>query len=360
MTAGRLREILAWCLAVGLVAVGVHRHSRQQPAEQAVAAFRAGAMGDALRLAFDRLDVDQTDAVAARIAGLAFCARHDPVRAERWLRVVEARGLVTPDDRTELALAFLRAGRNDEAERRLRAICEARTAPAIAIRSLAGLLQMQGRNEEARPVAERLAAIPEEESFARALLSMIDHEARLPGRSVADALRVLELDPALERVPVDPEVFWADLTSDLILIGDPGKASRLLRREIQGPGGSWADRQLAALQEALGLAEEASGQAAEAEQAWLEAYRLDSTRYRAALGLGRLSLREGRAAESVDWLMRASKLDPEAPEPYYALSRAFRQLGRTSEADEAARDHEERLRRRPPRGGMGSQARPVP
>jgi tetratricopeptide (TPR) repeat protein len=75
--------------------------------------------------------------------------------------------------------------------------------------------------------------------------------------------------------------------------------------------------------------------------------------YEARVALGRTLVAKGRAAESIEHLIRASELAPNNPEPQYQLSLAYRRLRRYDKAAEATaavkRIHEARRASSAPR-----------
>ncbi len=85
---------------------------------------------------------------------------------------------------------------------------------------------------------------------------------------------------------------------------------------------------------------------------------LDGNLYEARVALGRALMMRGRLAESVEHLVRAVELVPGNPEPHYQLSLAYRRLGMTEKAEQAAaavkRIHEAR------RGNIQSKSQPTP
>jgi tetratricopeptide (TPR) repeat protein len=71
---------------------------------------------------------------------------------------------------------------------------------------------------------------------------------------------------------------------------------------------------------------------ARAEQLLHSAVAHDNALAEAYYQLGNLALRHDRAAEALTHLERAAKLDPESAKTHFALSRAYRRLGRNEEA----------------------------
>jgi tetratricopeptide (TPR) repeat protein len=61
---------------------------------------------------------------------------------------------------------------------------------------------------------------------------------------------------------------------------------------------------------------------------------IDGNLYEARVALGRALLAKGRAAESVEHLVRAGELAPGNPEPHYQLSLAYRRMGLADKAAE--------------------------
>jgi tetratricopeptide (TPR) repeat protein len=87
-----------------------------------------------------------------------------------------------------------------------------------------------------------------------------------------------------------------------------------------------------------------------AEECWRRAVELNPTNADALLGLGRLALNRNQAAVAVTWLERAADASPQALDPLYNLSRAYRLLGRI---DDALRCEALAAKARAGRGGAG-------
>ena len=111
-------------------------------------------------------------------------------------------------------------------------------------RRLGAELITMTRWREALEVAERLARTPDGEVDGLAMIGAIQHHDD-KAMAAAAYKRVLEIDPGLRRLPRTAEfrrVFWTQLTDELLAIGQPAEARRLLEQappEDRGPTFSW-------------------------------------------------------------------------------------------------------------------------
>ena len=198
-------------------------------------------------------------------------------------------------------------------------------------------------------VAEQLARIPGGEVDGLAMIGAIQHHDD-KAMAAAAYKRVLEIDPGLRRLPKDREfrrVFWTQLTDELLSIGQPAEAHRLLEQappEDRDPNLSWL----------LGRAYYQEGDFDQADHHWREAVQSDDKLIDAWIDLGRLALARNLPADAVVALERAAALDPKAYVPAYHLAQAYQRIGKDDLADRY-RAKAERLRAEQPTvlGGAG-------
>jgi tetratricopeptide (TPR) repeat protein len=105
--------------------------------------------------------------------------------------------------------------------------------------------------------------------------------------------------------------------------------------------------------ELLGLTYEHEGQLDEAERWWRKALKLDPNNADTLIELGRLTLGRRQWPEAIKYLERAAELSPQALEPVYGLSRAYRFQGDPAKASHYGRLADELRKSQPQRGGMG-------
>jgi tetratricopeptide (TPR) repeat protein len=180
------------------------------------------------------------------------------------------------------------------------------------------------------------------------MAAIAHHELRHYDQAITSALRVLELDHDLERMPLPQRLFWNNLAIDLIAVGRTDEARKYLT-------GALVQSQDAGLMELLGLTYSQQGALDEAEHCWRQAESWDPENADVCLDLGRLSLSRNRWGEAVSFLKRAADLSTEAVEPLYNLSQAYRMLGNAVESERYQRLADQRRRANPAAvTGMGA------
>jgi tetratricopeptide (TPR) repeat protein len=171
-------------------------------------------------------------------------------------------------------------------------------------------------------------AIPEGAVIGETLRGVIAYNGGTFEETAEAFSRVLELDPRLERMPLDPpQMFWGYLANSLLNLGRAAEARRHLTRAL----GEYPDD--ANFMDLLARTYEQEGKVEEAVRCWRQAAEWDPSLPSPWLNLGRLMLLDGDPAEAIELLEQASALAPDAPEPYYSLSLVHRRLGQAEEAE---------------------------
>jgi tetratricopeptide (TPR) repeat protein len=224
---------------------------------------------------------------------------------------------------------------------------------ARALKRLAAVRMGLGEWRDVLKLADRLIAIPKEEIAGRTMAGIAHHELKHYNQAVVSCLRVLELDPDLERMPLPRTLFWNNLCLDLIAGGQTDEARGYLTRAL-------ADCQDAGLMELLGLTYFQQGSIDEAERCWQKAESWDPNNADVCLDLGRLALNRRRWSEAVGLLKRAAASSADAVEPLYNLSQAYRMLGNAEEAERCQRLADQRRKTQPQQAtGIGVDADPA-
>lgn len=313
--------------------------------------FRRGESSRALRKALKHLD---THALGRRraslIAAKSLSQLDQPDRADAYYQ--RAGGLSLEDQHIR-AFAIVRANQRAKAIEMYRRILHEFPDDVLALRRLAGVHMSNTEYIEAMEIAERLMKLPDGRAIGHTLSGLIYHRTGYTDQSVAQFRRVLELDPGLKAMPLDPPwQFWAFLTEDLLSLGRSPEARTYLERALE----TLPDARLAGL---LGRAYHQEGDLAAAERTWRKAKEWDPELAGPWLELGKLALNQDRPAEALELLERAEALKPGSPATAYSLSLAHRRLGHLPEAERfAARADELRRRARAPLKGMAPSPSP--
>jgi tetratricopeptide (TPR) repeat protein len=294
-----------------------------RPAEEFYASQR---FTDAHRGAITHLrrwpDDRQALLLAARsLSRMGLADRAEPL----YRRASESLGV---EDLHARADGLVKAGRNAEAAETYRRLLELAGGDVLALRRLAALEIAADRVREASRLADRLVAIPEGAVIGETLRGVIAYNGGTFEETAEAFSRVLELDPRLERMPLDPpQMFWGYLANSLLNLGRAAEARRHLTRAL----GEYPDD--ANFMDLLARTYEQEGKVEEAVRCWRQAAEWDPSLPSPWLNLGRLMLLDGDPAEAIELLEQASALAPDAPEPYYSLSLVHRRLGQAEEAE---------------------------
>jgi tetratricopeptide (TPR) repeat protein len=196
-------------------------------------------------------------------------------------------------------------------------------------------------------IATQLIGVPGGEISGYTLAGIVAHVSQKPAEAAVAFEKVIKLDPGLEQMTLPRARFWGDLAFDLIGLGRTEEARSFLLRALdqdEDPG----------LMELLGLAYEHEGALDEAERWWRKALELDPDNADALIELGRLALGRRQWDEAIQHLQRAAELSPQALQPVYGLSRAYRFKGDRAKAEQYEERAIEIRRAQPQRGGMGT------
>jgi len=324
---------------------------RRDPTSAAGSAFGAGRLEEARHLAEDGLERRPGDPRWRRMAGLAR-ASDDPSAIEdapEWRGSM--RSLLSAGDWWSIAEAALRQGQIDRAIQAGRWANEQQPSDRDIRQRLAALLHLQQDSNAALELLEPLLKSEHPAPKALALAGTIHHQAQRYERAIQNYQRLLSVDPTLDRSAMPLKVYWTDLTEDLIRIGRAEDAIRRLKRALRRAA-ELTRGERAVLWDLLAVAQEETGQVREAVASWRESVRLDAGQFRPWLKLGTASLRQGHYEDAREFLERAAKLEPEAPEPYYTLAILYQRQGCLEAAERARQRYRER--KRPARSGMGA------
>jgi tetratricopeptide (TPR) repeat protein len=321
----------------GLSGLTAWNLSRSDALEEARRADQRGDAVSALRGALDHLGRRPWSRDAALLAARCLSRLDYPDDAEPYYR--RAGGL-SPDDLHARAYGFVRGNQRARAIRAYEEILRHRPDDVMALRLLAGVQLTQSNEAEVLRQADRLVRIPEGAPIGYTLRGTIEHNRKNRGEAVAAFERVLEIDPDLRVMPFPRPIFWGDLAADLIKIGRPGDAARYLTRALE------RDRDVS-LMNTLGRAYDQAGDQDAAARCFRQAAEWDPKDFTPHLYLGRLELHRRRLDEAVPHLERAVELAPRQFEALSHLAVAYRQLGRTADADRV-QGRIDRLRARRP------------
>jgi tetratricopeptide (TPR) repeat protein len=293
----------------------------------------------------------EADRVAARcLSRLDFAEQAEPYY--RWARTLSI------EDLHYRAYGLVRANQRERAIKACKDILSRHPGDVTALRLEAGVLLSQSRWDEAKAVARRLVDTPpgpapgytpttvaghwtlepiqvaSAPAIGYTLEAIVNHDLHEPEAAVAAFERVVELDPDLRSMPLQPSLFWFQFADDLLSAGRSADVIRYLKKET-------AARNDPGLMDLLGQAYLREALIDDAQRCWRQALAWDPNDFSAWLSLGRVELQRDRPEEAIRLLSQAAKLKPEAYEPAYSLTLAYRRLGREDEA----RRYEEKAHR---------------
>lgn len=268
------------------------------------------------------------------------------IHEKRFAEASELFGAVLDKNRTDpvalygAALSAFNLGKTSEAESLARAAVAAtisgsagvsatktakeKTRAADALVLLAVVLAVRGDDPGALKSAQHAVRIAPDHfdaqfTLGRALYSVGDMSAAIKAFRVA-----VSLNPSDARA-----LFFLGTT--LERAGDLDSALNIYRQLIA--------KQPNAAQGYLGvgtvLVRRGGAQTEEGIEVLKRAVAIEPDLYEARVALGRALVAKGRAAESLEHLIRASELAPRNPEPQYQLSLAYRRLRQYDKAAEA-------------------------
>jgi tetratricopeptide (TPR) repeat protein len=320
--------LLAIASILVLVAI-VWLAASYDPLRRASLAYSSGDYRAALHGAQERLKHSPSDEPAALLAARCLSKLGHARQAEEYYRRAGslARGF---DDLHDRAYAMARAGQHEQATALYHDILERRPEDALALKRLAAVQMSVKDWKPVLAIAQRLLVLPGCEVAGQTLAGIGHHELKQYAEAIGAGERVLQLDPELREMPLPTTLFWNNLALDLMAVGRSADARAHLARAVE-------KTQDANLMELLGLTYFQDGIVDQAERCWKQAVLWDPRHADALLGLGRLALNRNQPAEAVEWLSRAADCSPEALEPVYNLTRAYRLLGRTEEAERLER-----------------------
>jgi tetratricopeptide (TPR) repeat protein len=341
--------IPSWLRELNFLVPGMRGRERGRSARGS--ALRAAAQPDyllAVRRALDHLDRHPSDPDGCRLAALCLSRLDYAAEAEPYYSFSRAKGRLSVDDLHTRAMGLSRANLREQAIAAYKEILELQPDDPDALQKLAAIHYSMSHYKEALAVAQRLSRSPitSRAVAGYALMGIVHHDEHRPGQAVAANEKVLELDPQLKTLTLPADLFFADLTQDLIDIGRAGEARRHLNRILglhDNP----------ALLDILGSAYYAEGEEDDAERCWKRAADIDPKFHRPWINLGKLALHRGRLSEAIPYLEKAHSLDRQVFEPAYQLSLAYRRAGRTDES-ERYRKLAEALRQRNPQNKQGT------
>lgn len=361
-------------VALSLLAFTAWHVTRSEALAVALAAEAREDFPTALRTALDHLDRLPWSRQAALVAARCLSRLDYAEAAEPYYRKA---GKLSLEDLHYRAYGLVRANLRERAIQAYKQILMQFPGDVTALRTQAGVLLSQSRFTDVKPLAAQLidapntaantyapvvkagrwtlkaAPVASPSTIGYTLDGVVNHDTEEFEAAAAAFEKVVKLDPDLHSMPLDPILFWSHLGFDLLQVGRSEDVIRYLTKAAEGrldPG----------LMDLLGQAYAQQSSFEDAERCWRQALAWDPNHFGATLNLGRFELRRDRPQEALVLLNRAAALKPEAYEPVYSLSLAYRRLGRVDEAKKYQQKAAEFRRKQAPRtGGMGAPPSPT-
>jgi tetratricopeptide (TPR) repeat protein len=290
--------------------------------------------------AYRRNDLETTLRIAKSHLVRRPFSRHAAVLAARCLsrlgRLDDAEtyykqaGSLSIEDRHIRAFGLVVNNRREPAITAYREILASHPDDVLALSRMSAVLISESRWGEVLETANRLMKIPAGAVIGHTLAGVVHHNTADPELAVFEFDRVLELDPKLKQMPLNPHsMVWLEYGHNLLSVGRWGDARRYLERAL-------GEDDEAKVADLLGQSYYLEGAYDEAERYWRLATLWKPDRFGTWWRIGKLELERGRPEEAVEPLRRAVALQPNASGPLYSLSLAYRRLGRTDESNRLA------------------------
>jgi tetratricopeptide (TPR) repeat protein len=304
---------------------------QDQPLRQMRAAVDNQKWAEGLRLALKYVSVHPQDGEAWRVAGRCYGSMGQFTAAEQCF--AKASNL-TVDELRLRADGLIRMDRTTEAAEVLRELLAKLGKDPDVTQRLAIMEFRRGQHEEAFALTRELRENPDR-APAACYVEATFHTALMHNEAAVSCLeKALQLNPEADRCGLAPETALWYMGTALQDVGRTEEARDYLKRSL-------AIGQSAEAYLSLGEAEEASGDAASAENAWRRALELDPKHAEAMFALAKLALKRNHPEEAIEWLELAQRRGKNGTAVETALSRAYARLGRVELANEHARRAEE-------------------
>ncbi len=317
--------------------------TRFDPLGRAQAAYDRHDYRVALRAARDHLQTWPRDQRAALMSARCLTRLGRVPEAEDYYRRA---GALEADDLQSRAYGLVRLNEPTQAAEVYERLLKLRPNEVLALKRLAAVHMGLKQWPKVLALSERLSAIPSEEVAGSTMAGIGHHESKHYSQAIASFERVLQLDPELKVMPLPASLFWNNFALDLMGQGRSSEARAYLSRAL-----THGDD--AGLMELVGLTYHLEGKPEQAERCWRQAVNWDPGNVDAWLELGRLAMNRKQWNEAVSILEPVVARAPEMVEPVYSLSLAYRQLGKTAEAERYRLRADQLRRSKPAVGGMG-------
>jgi tetratricopeptide (TPR) repeat protein len=182
------------------------------------------------------------------------------------------------------------------------------------------------RGDWARPELERLAAAEPSTAIYQYWLGRLDYDDRHYESAIGHLRQSVTLDPTFSRAFDNLGLCYEALNQPEQAMAPYREAIRLNREAADKS--PWPPLN-------FGILLRTRGELTEAEALFREALTYNDHFAVAHYQLGALLEQTDRADDAVKSLRKAAEIDPAYAEPYYALARIYRRLGRVAEADAA-------------------------
>jgi tetratricopeptide (TPR) repeat protein len=330
-------------ILVTLSAVAVWNVTRSEALNAARHSYTRGELVACLQQSLDHLCRQPWSREAALLTAHCLNRLDYPERAEAYY---ERAGELSLYDLQIRAYGLVRGPHPERAIPVFNKILARSPENVTAMRRLAAVLLAQNQTEELLKLAQRLEHTSHGAVIGSMLRGVVYHNDKNPQQAVIAFKRVLELDPELREMPLAQSLLWSHLADDLVSSGRIDDACRHLSEALaKAPDASLWNR--------LGRLYFLQGDLDGAERCFRQSAELAPTEYEAYVELAKLAIQRHDLQDALNQLNRARVLAPRQYSVLYNLVSVYRQLGRTTEADQV-QDSLKQLRE-----GPRSSARPA-
>jgi tetratricopeptide (TPR) repeat protein len=308
---------------IGMLVLTAWNLTRSDAISQARRAYTRGDLVVCLERALDHLDRQPWSGEAALLAARCLSRLDHAESAEPYFRRA---GRLSQNDMQIRAYGLVRGPHAERAIPVYDEILARWPDNVTALRRLAAVQLSRNNTAEVIKLADRIINIPNGRVIGYTLRGIVYHNDRNPQAAVLAFERVLELDPELREMPLSRRLFWSHLADDLIECGRMDEAGRRLTAVLK-------EQSDPELMNRLGRVYFLQGSLEDAERCYRQAAESGPGDFEPHFNLAKLAMQRKDSPAALKHLIEAKARAPRQYSVLYSLASAYRQLGRSADAD---------------------------